>query len=111
MITPVDVTFLAWALSVAYSAPRILKRWSLITTCDPLELCDSCRDERRAVMNEADEWEILGPVGGVLMVMLTAFGWYLTPLLPIVRKVTGRKPLPKCSKGSCLSHMRGRAAA
>ncbi|MEV4749000.1 hypothetical protein AB0K21_21700 [Streptosporangium sp. NPDC049248] len=111
MISEWDVIWLVWAVGTAYRAPRTLKRWSLITTCDPLELCDGCRDERKSVMREAHDWDHFGPVGVPLLVLLEAMGWYIRPFSPAFRKAVGKDPLPTCSKGACLAHTRRKAAA
>ncbi|GGO63029.1 hypothetical protein [Nonomuraea cavernae] len=110
MIGPWDVIVLVYVLGVAYQAPRVLKRWALITSCEPIQLCDACRDERRQVMHDADQWEVLGVFGSALMVMLEAAAWYLKPLVPASRKALGKELLPRCSKGTCLAHT-GKAAA
>jgi hypothetical protein len=104
---PIDgfaVLLLIWAGGTAIQAPRVLKRWSKITTCDPLELCDGCRDERKRVMLHADEWEFLGSFGGPVMVVLEAAGWYMEPFVPAIRKSAGKEPHPKCSKGQCVAY-------
>ncbi|NRQ31347.1 hypothetical protein HII36_05770 [Nonomuraea sp. NN258] len=111
MITGPDVLLLIWAVGVAYHAPRILKRLSLITTCDPIELCQGCRDERRNVMHEGMTFEFLGAAGGPVMVLLEANIWYLKPFQPALRRLAGREPLPTCSKGSCLAHTSTRRRA
>ncbi|GAA2830394.1 hypothetical protein [Nonomuraea rubra] len=109
MITGWDALSLIWACGVAYTAPRILKRWSLITTCDPIDLCQGCRDERRQVMQDAMVYDVMGPAGGALQVLIEAFIWYLKPFVPALRKLAGREPLPTCSKGPCLAYTRRRA--
>ncbi len=106
-----DVFSLVWAAGVVVQAPRILKRWSLITTCDPVDLCGACRDERRSVMHGADQFMAMGAFGGPLMVMLEAFVWYIRALQPAVRRVVGQEPLPSCSRGSCVAHTGVRAEA
>lgn len=106
MITPWDVITLVYLAGVGYNASRILKRWSLITTCDPVNLCDACRDERRNVMNQADDWEVMGAFGSALAVLLEAGVWYLKPFIPASRKALGKEPLPTCSKGTCVAHTR-----
>ncbi|MEV4472870.1 hypothetical protein [Nonomuraea sp. NPDC049504] len=111
MITKWEVLSLIWASGVAYTAPRILNRWSLITTCDPIELCQGCRDERRYVMQEGMTYEVMGAAGGPLQVLVEAFAWYLKPFLPALRRAAGRPPLPTCSKGSCLAHTSTRRRA
>lgn len=111
MITPWDVIMLVYAAGVAYHAPRILKRWLLITTCDPLQLCEGCRDERKRVMHEADEWEVIGVFGSALMVVVEAAIWYLKPCLPAIRKAAGKEPLRACSKAPCLAYAGGKGTA
>ncbi|WP_433235341.1 hypothetical protein ACQPYK_25175 [Streptosporangium sp. CA-135522] len=111
MITPWDVIALVYAAGIAYNAPRILKRWSLITSCDPVNLCDPCWDERRKVMYDADQFEVMGVFGSTLMVVLKAMVWYIKPFNSAVRKALGKEPLPTCSKGTCLAHTGGKAAA
>ncbi|GAA4946485.1 hypothetical protein HD597_006816 [Nonomuraea thailandensis] len=109
MISSWDVLSLIWAVGVAHTAPRILKRWSLITTCDPIDLCQGCRDERRHVKQDAMVYDVMGPVGGALQVLIEASIWYLQPFIPALRKLAGREPLPTCSKGSCLAYTRRQA--
>ena len=111
MIGAWDVIGLVYVAGVVYHAPRILKRWSLITTCDPTQLCDGCRDERTWVMRQADFYEVMGVFGLALMVILQAGAWYLKPLVPAIRRAIGKELLPVCSKGSCLAHTRREAAA
>ncbi|MEU6728823.1 hypothetical protein ABZ917_34375 [Nonomuraea wenchangensis] len=55
-----DVVMMVYVVGVACHAPRILKRWPLITSCDPIQLCDGCRDERRRVVHKADKWKVRG---------------------------------------------------
>lgn len=111
MITGWDVLSLVWEVGVAYTAPRILKRWSLITTCDPIDLCQGCRDERRNVMEDGMALEVMGAAGVAMQVLVEAFIWYLKPFLPALRRAAGRPPLPTCSKGSCLAYTSTRGQA
>ncbi|GHE32084.1 hypothetical protein GCM10017673_38590 [Streptosporangium violaceochromogenes] len=95
---PIDVLLLIWAIGAAIRTPRVLKRWSAITTRDPLTLCDACRDERRRLQRQADEWEDLGAAGAALNVLREATSWWIAPLTPLARRAVGKPPFPKCSK-------------
>ncbi|MEV0617630.1 hypothetical protein AB0I81_30215 [Nonomuraea sp. NPDC050404] len=109
MITSWDIIMLVHAMGITYRVPRVLDRWSLITSCDPVNLCDACRDERRKVMHEAAQFEVYGAFGSALMVMLEAMAWFIKPLIPASRKAFRKERLPTCSKGTCLAHT-GQAA-
>ncbi|MEU6719847.1 hypothetical protein ABZ897_51050 [Nonomuraea sp. NPDC046802] len=111
MITSWDVIGLVYWLGIAYQAPRVLKRWSLITSCDPIQLCDACRDERREVIHEADQYEVWGVFGAALMVVLGAARSCYKPFIRASRRAFGKESLPTCSKGSCLAYTGGKAAA
>ncbi|MEV4079069.1 hypothetical protein AB0J43_02095 [Nonomuraea fuscirosea] len=104
-----DVIALVYALGTAYQAPRILKRWSLITNCDPIQLRDACRDERREAMRDADHYEMWDVFESALTVVGAAI-WHIRPLLPASRKALGKDSLARCSNGTCLAHT-GKAAA
>lgn len=104
VLTGADVLYLVWVIGTAIHASRLFKHWAAITNADPVDLCDGCRDERRRVMHEATQLQVLGSAGIAVLLLVEAAGWWARPIVPVVRKMFGREPLPKCSKGSCVAY-------
>ncbi|MEV4116146.1 hypothetical protein [Nonomuraea sp. NPDC049695] len=77
-----------------------------LTGRDPRHMCDGCRARRRAHLQTAAEWALLGSAGPALMILATTTLWWTRPVLPLVYRLTGAPALLPCSGPACAAHRR-----